>query len=72
MRWMHAYDLPKVGLHLGSATATLKNVPVLTEDVGYDPLDGLFGNLGETLLKQFRSYTVDFDRMRFTVGENAK
>jgi len=68
---MHAYDLSQVDLHLGTATATLKKVPVVTEDVGVDPLDGVFGNLGQSLLHQFRSYTIDFSRMRFTAGENA-
>lgn len=71
VRLMHAYKLPRVELHLGTATATLKEVPVLTEDVGADPLDGVFGNLGQALLKQFRSYTIDFSRMQFIVGENA-
>jgi predicted aspartyl protease len=71
IRWMHAYTLPEADLHLGTATATLKNVPVVTEDVGVDPLDGVFGNLGQSLLHQFRSYTIDFSQMRFTAGENA-
>jgi hypothetical protein len=56
---------------LGSATTTLKNVPVMTVDVGVDPLDWVYGNLGQSLLKQFRSYTIDFGQMRFMAGENA-
>jgi len=69
---MHAYVLPQADLHLGDAMATLKNVPVLTEDVGVDPLDGVFGNLGQSLLGQFRSYTIDFTQMQFIAGENTK
>ncbi len=71
IRRMSAYDLPRLDLHLGSATATLKNVPVMTIDLGVDPLDWVYGNLGQSLLKQFRSYTIDFSRMRFIGGENA-
>jgi hypothetical protein len=69
---MYAYKLPQVELHLGTATVTLRKVPVLTADVGVDPLDGVFGNLGQALLRQFRSYTIDFNRMQFIAGENAK
>lgn len=70
VRWMQAYVLPQVDLHLGDATARLKKVPVLTEDVGADPLDAVFGNLGQNLLGQFRNYTIDFTRMQFIAGEN--
>ena len=66
-----AYDLPQIELHFGSATATLKNIPVLTRDLGVDPLDQIYGNLGQNLLSQFQSYTIDFSRMLFSVGENA-
>ena len=54
-----------------TARATLKNVPVLTRDLGVDPLDQVCGNLGQSLLIQFRSFTIDFSRMRFSVGENS-
>lgn len=68
--FLPAYYLPQIELRLGSATATLKKVPVLTRDLGVDPLDQVYGNLGQSLLSQFRSYTIDFSRMRFCVGEN--
>jgi hypothetical protein len=57
---------------LGSASAQLNNVPVLTRERGVDPLDQVFGNLGQGLLNQFRSYTIDFNDMRLSVGENVK
>ncbi len=69
-REMAVYRLPKIELGLGAAKATLANVPVLTEDRGLDPLDHLFGNLGQGLLQQFRSYTIDFTSMRLSVGDN--
>lgn len=70
--FLPAYYLPKIALHFGSATATLKKVPVLTRDLGVDPLDQVYGNLGQSLLRQLRSYTIDFSRMRFIVGENTR
>jgi hypothetical protein len=70
VRRMQAYVLPQVDLHLGDTTARLTNVPVLTEDVGADPPDAVFGNVGQNLLGQFRSYTIDFTRMQFIAGEN--
>jgi predicted aspartyl protease len=72
LRSMRAYYLPQVELNLGSATAALKNVPVLTRDLGVDPLDSVFGNLGLDLLNQFRTFTIDFRRMQLSVGEKAK
>jgi clan AA aspartic protease (TIGR02281 family) len=67
-----AYVLPQIDLHLGTATATLKEVPVLTRDLGVDPLDYVYGNIGQNLLRQFDSFTIDLSRMRFSVGERAK
>jgi len=70
IRFMQAYYLPQVDLHLSSATATLNNVPVMTEDMGVDPLDSIYGNLGQAFLRNFRSYTLDFKYMRICVGAN--
>jgi predicted aspartyl protease len=70
--FLPAYYLPQIELHFGSATATLERVPVLTRDLGFDPLDQIYGNLGQTLLSQFRSYTIDFSRMRFSAGEKTQ
>jgi predicted aspartyl protease len=71
-RFLKAYHLPKVAVALGSATATLKDVPVNTNDLGVGLLDQLYGNLGQSLLSPFRSYTIDFSRMQLSVGEDAK
>lgn len=71
-RQLPIYVLPKLVLGLGDATASFKNVRVLDSDRGVDPLDQLFGNLGQTLVKQFRSYTIDFRRMQLTLGENVR
>ena len=71
VQFLRAYYLPQIELQFGTARATLKNVPVLTRDLGVDPLDQVYGNLGQSLLSQFRSFTIDFSRMRFSVGENS-
>ena len=71
VRFMPAYTLPQVDIHLGSAVATLKNVPVMTEPLGLDPLDALFGNLGQGLLQKFVNYTIDLNRMQLVLGPNA-
>jgi predicted aspartyl protease len=66
------YELPRVELELGSATATFKNVDVLTSDLGAGLLDEVFGNLGQDVIRQFKTVTIDFKRMRLSVGEEAK
>ena len=70
-RDMPVYHVAQVELGLGTAIARLKNVPVHARELG-TPLDQLFGNLGQGLLGQFRSYTIDFSDMRLTVGEDVK
>lgn len=72
IRSFRANHLPNVELGSGSATATLKEVPVFTRSLGADLLDKLYGNLGQSLLSPFRSYTIDFSRMQLSVGEDAK
>jgi predicted aspartyl protease len=71
-RVLPVYHLPQVELALGSATTQLKNVPVLARGRGVDPLDRVFGNLGQGLLNQFRTYIIDFSDMRLSVGENVR
>jgi hypothetical protein len=72
IRALPVYHLPQVELILGNATARLKNVPVLALDRGVDRLDQVFGNLGQGLLSQFRTYTIDFSNMRLSVGEDVR
>lgn len=71
VRFLTAYYLPQIDLQFGTARATLRNVPVLTTALGVDPLDQVCGNLGQSLLSQFSSFTIDFSRMRFSVGEDS-
>jgi predicted aspartyl protease len=64
------YRLPQLELRLGSATANLKNITLFAGNRG-ELLDKLYGNLGQELLRQFRSYTIDFTRMQLTLGDSA-
>ena len=45
---------------------------VLARGRGVDPLNQVFGNLGQGLRSQFRTYTIDFSDMRLSVGENVR
>ena len=72
VRPLAAYSLPKLVLHLGPATATFANVRAISQDRGVYPQDELFGNLGQGLLKQFRTYTIDFHGMQLILGEHAQ
>jgi predicted aspartyl protease len=64
------YRLPELELSFGSATAKFKKITLFDGDRG-ELLDKLFGNLGQGLLNQFQSYTVDFTRMQVIFGEPA-
>jgi Aspartyl protease len=69
VRFMQGYTLPSMELRLGTATATLHDIVVLTEPLGTGVLDSVYGNLGQALLAPFRSYTIDFSRMQLCLGE---
>ena len=64
------YRLPELQLNFGSAAATLKNVSLFAGDRG-EFLDKLYGNLGQAVLRQFRSYTIDFTHMQLMLGTAA-
>jgi predicted aspartyl protease len=54
-------DLPIV---IGGQQAVLKQASITAQSLG--GLDLFFGNLGQDILGQFKSYTVDFGSMKFT------
>jgi len=62
-----AYHLPEVDLGVGQARAVLHKVPVMPA-TGTD-LDRTYGNLGRDLVDQYQSFTIDFENMRFFLGE---
>ncbi len=63
-----AYSLPELSITVGGGTAVVKDIPVLTQP--RDRFDRKFyGNLGQDVLRQFRSYTFDFRKMMFSVAK---
>jgi tetratricopeptide (TPR) repeat protein len=70
IRSLQAYYLPQGHLGVGTTTATLTNVPILRE-LGTDT-DKLFGNLGRDVTDPYKSFTIDFTKMRFALGEKAR
>ena len=62
-----AYYLPKVELGVGQAQAVLHKVPVVPA-IGAE-LDRRYGNLGRDLVDPYSSFTIDWENMRFLLGE---
>jgi hypothetical protein len=60
-----AYILRSVVAKLGGGCAKVQNLPLLTESTGLP--DEFYGNLGESALKSFSSFTLDFNAMHFSV-----
>ncbi|MEO7771157.1 MAG: retropepsin-like aspartic protease [Gemmatimonadaceae bacterium] len=65
-RALPSYIVPTLHVEIGGASSQLANVHVLTGLIGTE-LDLAFGNLGQDLVGPFKSYSLDFRRMRFTL-----
>lgn len=65
-RHIPAYYVRQVDVSLGGACVPLDDVPVLIKPRGISD-DYFYGNLGQTALRRFPSYTFDFQSMSFTV-----
>ena len=63
---LDVYYLPQAELGIGDTAANLHDVPVLPP-LGTDG-DKVFGNLGRDLTDLYRSFTIDFVNMRFSLG----
>jgi clan AA aspartic protease (TIGR02281 family) len=61
-----AYYASQITLSLGGACVRLDDVPVLIKPRGISD-DYFYGNLGQSALNLFPSYTFDFQNMSFTV-----
>jgi hypothetical protein len=61
------YLLPRFDLKVGSNVATIRNVPVSPTSIGSNE-DELYGNLGQDMVAGFESFTLDFSKMTFTLG----
>lgn len=62
------YIQPQVNLNIGDKTVTLKRLPIYTSGTGSDT-DDLYGNLGQDVVSKFDSFTLDFTRMVFSLGQ---
>ncbi|MGA2003656.1 MAG: pepsin/retropepsin-like aspartic protease family protein [Terriglobales bacterium] len=62
-----AYYLPEVQLAMGQTHVVLHKVPVVPA-LGTD-MDRTYGNLGRDLVDAYRGFTIDFESMRFLLGE---
>jgi len=62
-----AYYLPEVRLGVGQTQAVLQKVPAMPM-MGKD-MDRRYGNLGRDLVDPYRSFTIDFESMRFMLGD---
>jgi len=60
-----AYQVHDVEAKLGGGCAQLQSVQVLTQPIGR--ADEFYGNIGESALRPFTSFTLDFNAMRFSV-----
>ena len=58
-----AYQLRDVRAKLGGSCTNLEIVQVLTKPMGLR--DEFYGNIGESVLSSFASFTLDFNTMRF-------
>ena len=61
------YIQPKLDLLVGKETARLEHVTVFNKPKG-SGVDELYGNLGQDLVARFKSFTLDFSRMIFSLG----
>ncbi len=64
------YLAPTLELKVGDKIAALHRIPIFTAAIGTD-LDDVYGNLGEDMLAEFESFTLDFAHMRFSLGKPA-
>jgi len=63
------YLQPRVALGIGDKTAILKNLGIYLSGTGGDA-DDLYGTLGQDLVSNFASFTLDFKAMTFSLGKS--
>ena len=62
------YLQKELEIGVGDRTATLKNITIAMTAAGVDT-EGLYGNLGQDLVADYDSFTLDFNHMRFSLGK---
>ena len=61
------YTQQQMKLGIGDKTVTLRNVPISLTGAGTKH-DEVYGNLGQDIVANFESFTLDFSTMRFVLG----
>jgi hypothetical protein len=61
------YIQRQINLGIGNQTVSLRNISVHTSGTGSNN-DELYGNLGQDVVANFDSFTLDFSTMTFTLG----
>jgi predicted aspartyl protease len=65
---LKVYVQPEAKLWIGDKVVILKKVMINQKEMGTDH-DELYGNLGQDVVANFESFTLDFRNMRFRLGE---
>ncbi len=60
-----AYFAGKLNMKIGGACVVVNELPVITQTRG-SSVDKFYGNVGQSILRQFKSYTFDFQNMSFS------
>jgi predicted aspartyl protease len=61
---VHGYDMKNLQFQIGGQRAVLPKASILAEPTE-SGLDDFFGNIGQDILRSFKSYTIDFGKMKF-------
>jgi len=69
VRTYPAYLTGMLNIKMGGACVEMNEIPVITQMRGL-PDDKFYGNVGQRILSQFKSYTFDFQNMTFTAEGN--
>jgi len=69
VRTYPTYVTGKLNIKMGGACVEVNELPVITQTRGLTD-DKFYGNVGQGILGQFKSYTFDFQNMSFTAEGN--
>ena len=67
-----AYFAGKLNMKIGGACVAVNELPIITQARGSSD-EKFYGNVGQSILRQFKSYTFDFQNMSFSAdGDTCK
>lgn len=62
------YMQPEVQLGVGDKTAIIRKITIYMNSTG-SGIDDFYGNMGQDIVANFDSFTLDFKTMTFSLGE---